>query len=66
MIKYLSYVHKKESAHLQCVNYHYAKFEYIGMTTIGVTNYKPNTIQAIWTEKLLSSTPLKNEKISMK
>ena len=26
--------------------------------------HKPDTIQAFWTEKFLSSTPLKNEKYS--
>ena len=27
------------SAHLQCVNNHYAKFEYKGTKTVGVTDY---------------------------
>ena len=31
--------HKVEGAHLQCVNNHYAKFEYKGMNTVGVTDY---------------------------
>ena len=31
-------VHKIEGAHLQCVNNHYAKFEYKGMNTVGVTD----------------------------
>ena len=31
--------HKIEGTHLQCVNNHYAKFEYIGMNTVGVTDY---------------------------
>ena len=31
--------HKIEGAHLQCVNNHYAKFEYKGMNTVGVTDY---------------------------
>ena len=26
-------------AHLQCVNNHYAKFEYKGMNTVGATDY---------------------------
>ena len=30
MSKCLSYVHKIEGAHFQCVNNHYAKFEYKG------------------------------------
>ena len=29
-----------EGANLQCVNNHYAKFEHIGINTIGVTDYK--------------------------
>ena len=32
-------VHKIEGANLQCVNNHYAKFEYKGMNTVGVTDY---------------------------
>ena len=39
MRKYLSNVHKMEGAHLQCVNNHYAKFDYEGVKTIGVTDY---------------------------
>ena len=31
--------HKIEGAHLQCVNNHYAKFEYKGMNTVGVKDY---------------------------
>ena len=31
--------HKTGGAHLQCVNNHYAKFEYKGMNTVGVTDY---------------------------
>ena len=31
--------HKIEGAHLQCVNNHYAKFEYVGMKSVGVTGY---------------------------
>ena len=56
--KILSYVHKTEDAHLQCVNNHYAKFEYKGMKTVGVTVYT-NPKHFEW-EKCLSSTPLKN------
>ena len=37
--KYLWNVHKIEGAHLQFVNNHYAKFEYKGMNTVGVTDY---------------------------
>ena len=30
---------KIDGEHLQCVNNHYAKFEYKGMNTVGVTDY---------------------------
>ena len=54
------------SAHLQCVNNHYAKFEYKEMKTVGVTDYTNQTpSKHFWTEKCLSSTPLKIEKIFM-
>ena len=36
---YLSNVRKMVVANLQCVNNHYAKFEYKGMNTVGVTDY---------------------------
>ena len=39
MGKYLLNVHKLGGAHLQCVNNHYAKFEYKGMNTVGVSDY---------------------------
>ena len=39
--KYSSNVHKIGGAHLQCVNNHYAKFEYKEMKTVWVTDY-PN------------------------
>ena len=32
-------MHKIVGAHLQCVNNHYAKFEYKKMNTVGVTDY---------------------------
>ena len=32
-------VHKIEGAHLQCVNNHYAKFEYKEINTVGVSDY---------------------------
>ena len=32
-------MHKIEGTHLQCVNNHYAKFEYKGMKSVGVTDY---------------------------
>ena len=31
--------HNIEGAHFQCVNNHYAKFEYNGMHTVEVTDY---------------------------
>ena len=43
MRKYLSNVHKVGGAHFQCVNNHYAKFEYKGMKTVGVTDYTNQT-----------------------
>ena len=67
MLKYLSTVHKIGSAHLQCMNNHYAKFEYKGMKTIWITDYTsltPTTHYG-W-KKCLSSTPVKNEKIFIK
>ena len=54
---------KIEGAHLQCVNNHYAKFEYKGINTLGVTEYTnlapPKNFE--W-RKCLSSTTVKNEK----
>ena len=38
MRKYLSNVHKMKGGHLQCVNIHYAKFEYKEMKTVEVTD----------------------------
>ena len=37
--KKMTQFHKKRGAHLQCVNNHYAKFEYKGMNSVGVTDY---------------------------
>ena len=37
--KYLLNVNKMGGANLQCVNNHYAKFEYKGINTVGVTDY---------------------------
>ena len=31
--------HNIEGAHFQCVNNHYAKFEYNGLNTVEVTDY---------------------------
>ena len=32
-------MHKIGGAHLQCVNNHYAKFEYEGLNTVQVSDY---------------------------
>ena len=37
--KYLLNVHKMGGVHHQCVNNHYAKFEYKVMNTVGVIDY---------------------------
>ena len=67
MRKYLSNVHKIEGAHLQRVKNHYAKFEYIGLETFGVTDYTNQTpSKHFGWKKCLSSTPPMNEKIFMK
>ena len=41
--KYLSNVHKIKGAHVQCMNNRYAKFEYKGIKTVGVTDYTNQT-----------------------
>ena len=41
--KYLSNVPNIEGTYLNCVNNHYAKFEYKGMKTVGVTDYTNQT-----------------------
>ena len=47
-------------AHLQCVNNHYAKFEYKGMKTVVVTDYTNQTpSKHLYGKKCLSSTPPK-------
>ena len=64
-------MHKIEGAHLQYVNNHKAKFELKGMKTFRVTDYTnlaPLKCYG-WTdrwEKCLGSTPIKNEKKTMK
>ena len=60
-------MHKIGGAHLLCVNNHYAKFEYKGMKTVGVTDYTNLTpsMHFGW-KKCLSSTPVKIEKIFIK
>ena len=52
---------------LQCMNNHYAKFEYKGMKTVGVTDYTNLTPPMHFgRKKCLSSTPVKNKKIFIK
>ena len=50
--------------HLQCVNNHYAKFEYKGMKTSVVTEYTNQTPSTHFGWKCLSSTSLKMRKYS--
>ena len=40
-------MHKIIGAHLQCVNNHYAKFEYKGMKTVGVAEYTNQTPKCV-------------------
>ena len=40
---FLSNVHKIGGEHLQCVNNHYAKFEYKGLKTVRVIDYTNQT-----------------------
>ena len=52
-----------EGANLQCVKNHYAKFDYIGMNTVGVTDYKNYTAPKHFRwKKCQNSTPIKSEK----
>ena len=48
-------MHKIKGAHIQCVTNKYAKFEYKGMKTVGVTDYTHQTKHFRW-QKCLSST----------
>ena len=60
-------MHKIDGAHLQYVNNHYAKFEYKGTKTVGVTDYtnqKP-PLHFEW-KKNLSPTTVKDEKMFIK
>ena len=56
-------MHNIGGAHFQCVNNHYAYFEYKGMHNVGVTDYtnKAPPKHFGW-KKCLSSTPLKMRK----
>ena len=40
LVKIFLNVHKIKGANFQCVNNHFAKFEYIWMNTVGITIYK--------------------------
>ena len=61
--KYLLNVHKMGGAHHQCVNNHYAKFEYKVMNTVGVTDYTSKAPpKHLGRKKRLSSTPVKKVK----
>ena len=57
-------MHKIRGAHLQCVNNHFAKFEYKGMKTIGSYRlHKPDTPYAFGMEKISKvNTPKKLRK----
>ena len=56
-------VYKIEGAHLQCMNNHYAKFDYKRMKTVGVTDYTNQTSPTHFGWKnCLSSTPVKMRK----
>ena len=56
-------MYKIGGAHLQCMNNHYAKFDYKGMKTVGVTDYTNQTPPThLGWKFFLSSTPEKKEK----
>ena len=58
--KYLPNVHKRRGTHVQCMNNHYAKFEYQVMKTVGVTqNRHPLSILP---EKMSEFNTAKTEK----
>ena len=63
--KYLSNVHKIRDAHIQCVNNHYAKFEYKGKKCLSYRLHRPDAILAFWKKICLSATPLKNKKLDI-
>ena len=58
-------VHKKEGAYLQCMNNHYAKFEYKWMNTVGVkftqTRHPPKHLE--WKKMSQFNTCQKQENI---
>ena len=56
----MHHVYKIGGAHLQCVNNHFAKFEYKGINTVGVTDYTNQTPPTHFEWKnCLSPTPMK-------
>ena len=57
--------HKIGGAHLQCVNIHYAKFEYEGMNTVGRLHKLGTPTHFRW-KQCLCSTLIKSEKKNMK
>ena len=60
-------MHKIRGAHLQCVNNHYAKFEYKrNENYLSYRLHKPDTPMHFGRKKYLSSTPVKNKKIFIK
>ena len=56
-------MHKIGGAHLQCVNNHYATFDYKESKTIGVKDYTNQTPSKHFEQKNVQAQPPKNEKI---
>ena len=59
-------MHKIEGAHLQCVNNQYAKFEYKGMKSVGVTDYTNKTPSKHFGWKKVHHSTKKMRKIFIK
>ena len=60
-------MHKIGGAHLQCVNNHYAKFEYKGLNTVGVsTLHELGTPLAFMMEKMFKFNTRKKLEKKMK
>ena len=57
--KCLSNVHKRGGAHVQCMNNYYVIFDYLGMKTVGVTDYTNQTLskQVEQKKNVLVQTP---------
>ena len=67
MAQYLSNVHKMRGEHIQCMNNHYAVFNYKGMKTVGVTDYTNQTPPTHFGGKKMSKcNTRKTEKLFMK